>query len=87
MTPMWGNENTIEKSTSEQTILGQKKKAWLTWALAPDRGRHRCQGAGSWSPPTAQGELHPSWGPGSPMARPGTGSPVINLFQTASNAL
>lgn len=28
-------------------------------------------GTGSWSPPTAQGESHPSWVPGSPMARPG----------------
>lgn len=39
--------------------------------MAPDRGRHGSQRAGSWSPPTAQGALHPSWGPGSPMARPG----------------
>lgn len=46
-------------------------------------------GTGSWSPPTAQGESHPSWVPGSPMARPGLpgGLQWVNLFQTASNAL
>lgn len=83
-----GRKTQSKKSTSKNHFRMKGKKAWLTWVLAPDRGRHRGQGPGAGPRRRHRGSRIPAGSLAARWPERGyRGSSGFNLFQTASNAL